>query len=232
MSNSAASVVVSGNKVEQQMENDNSAQRRGRRERRRWARIPHFTSRLAWVSLSLAAGVGFLGYMEMRASSLQAWIFADLAKEVSFRMEPGANPNIWLPHSGPYDIRLGYSQMKDVLPKLAAAGFQVTAQVRQSQGFLDLMGRGVYPIYKEKSQAGLTILDRRGDTLYSTRYPERQYERFEAVPPVVVASLLYIENRELLDADHPRRNPAVEGRPDLLAAGLSWPPTRRGSGGA
>ncbi|HJW24684.1 MAG TPA: transglycosylase domain-containing protein, partial [Rhodocyclaceae bacterium] len=151
-----------------------------------------------------------LAYVEIRASSLQAWVFAEMAKDVSYKVEPGANPNIWLPHSGPYDIRLGYSQMKDVLPKLAAAGFEVTAQARQSAGFLDLAGHGLYPIYKEKSQAGLTILDRRGESLYSTRYPQRQYDHFEAIPPVVVASLLYIENRELLDADHPRRNPAVE----------------------
>lgn len=168
------------------------------------------TSRLAWVLLVVAAGIGFLGYVEMRASGLQAWIFADMAKDVSFRVESGANPNIWLPHSGPYDIRLGYSQMKNALPRLTAAGFEVTAQARQSDAFLELAGRGLYPIYKEKSQAGLTILDRRGATLYSTRYPQRQYDQFEGIPPVVAAALLYIENRELLDNDHPRRNPAVE----------------------
>ncbi|MBS1188482.1 MAG: glycosyl transferase family 51 [Rhodocyclaceae bacterium] len=165
---------------------------------------------MVWMALLLAGGVGSLAWVEMRGSGLQARFFSDLAKDASFRVESGANPNLWLPLSGPYDIRLGYSQMKAALPRLAAAGFEITAQARQSPGFVDLTGRGFYPIYREKSQAGLTILDRRGDPLYSTRYPERQYDRFEAVPPVLVASLLYIENRELLDADHPRRNPAVE----------------------
>lgn len=193
------------------MASDDSTQRRGRRNTRRWVNIPRaMTSRLAWVVLVVVSGVALMAYVEIRASGLQAWVFAEMVKDVSYKVEPGANPNIWLPHSGPYDIRLGYSQMKEALPRLAAAGFEVTAQARQSAGFLDLAGHGLYPIYKEKSQAGLTILDRRGESLYSTRYPQRQYDRFEAIPPVVVASLLYIENRELLDADHPRRNPAVE----------------------
>ncbi|HZX32802.1 MAG TPA: transglycosylase domain-containing protein [Rhodocyclaceae bacterium] len=193
------------------MEKDGSTQEEGRQERRRKARIPKsFVAKLAWFGFSATVGIGIFGYIEMRASSLQAWIFSDMAKDATFKVEPGANPDLWLPTTGPYDIRLGYSQLKDALPRLASAGFEVTAQARQSPAFRDLIGRGLYPIYKEKSQAGLTILDRRGDVLYSTRYPQRQYEKFESVPPVVVASLLYIENRELLDDEYPRHNPAIE----------------------
>ena len=40
--------------------------------------------------------------------------------------------------------------------------------------------------------------------------PPCTYRRFEDIPPVIVNSLLFIENREILDADTPYRNPSVE----------------------
>jgi membrane peptidoglycan carboxypeptidase len=36
------------------------------------------------------------------------------------------------------------------------------------------------------------------------------YDGFDSVPQLLVDSLLFIENRELLDPDHPLRNPAIE----------------------
>lgn len=185
-----------------------STPRDGRRPERRWRLFPR--SWILRILLVVLAAALAAGWVEMRESWLQARLFTELAKDAAFSLKPGANPQLWLPDGGPYNQRLGYSQLGESLPRLAAAGFQVTAQARQSERFVELTGRGLYPIYREKSQAGLTVEDRNGATIYSTRYPERQYERFETVPPVVVAALLYIENRELLDADHPRRNPAVE----------------------
>ena len=35
-------------------------------------------------------------------------------------------------------------------------------------------------------------------------------ESFESIPRVLIDSLLFVENRELLDPHHPRRNPAIE----------------------
>ena len=65
------------------------------------------------------------------------------------------------------------------------------------------------------------MLDRHGAVAFAGRLPERVFADFEAIPPLVVDSLLFIENRELLDAGTPRRNPAVEW--DRLAD----PPARR-----
>lgn len=163
-----------------------------------------------YLGLGVFAGMVLLVLVEMRASLLQARFLSGLAKEASFQVERGASPRLWLPNSGPYDIRLGYSQLKEILPRLTAGGFSVAAQARQSERFIELAGYQLNPVYREKSQAGLSILDRNGGALYVTRYPERQYADFDAIPPVVVASLLFIENRELLDDDNPRRNPAVE----------------------
>src|SRR5262249_6691084 len=61
-----------------------------------------------------------------------------------------------------------------------------------------------------KSSAGLRILDRSSRPLFDTAYPTRTYRKFEDIPPHVVNSLLYVENREILDRSTPYRNPAVE----------------------
>jgi membrane peptidoglycan carboxypeptidase len=65
-------------------------------------------------------------------------------------------------------------------------------------------------LYREKTQAGLSITGGDGQLLYATQHPGRVYEDFDAVPRIVIDSLLFVENRELLDPNHPRRNPAVE----------------------
>src|SRR5690606_11432375 len=64
--------------------------------------------------------------------------------------------------------------------------------------------------FPEKSQAGLRILDRHGERLLEEPVPGRVYPSFESIPPVVWQTLLYIENRSILDPDRPNRNPAVE----------------------
>ncbi len=46
--------------------------------------------------------------------------------------------------------------------------------------------------------------------MYSFDRPERVYPSYSSIPPLVVQTLLFIENRHMLDAKHPTRNPAVE----------------------
>lgn len=155
---------------------------------------------------AISAGV----YYEVRESSLQATFFSALAEKIRWDVQPGANAELWLPQSGPYDRRLGYARMGDMLPRLAGAGYEITAQARQSEEFQEAVLRGFYPIYREKTQAGLTLFDRKGVPLQQSRFPERQYASFDDIPPVLVNALLYVENRDLLTPDYPRRNPAVD----------------------
>lgn len=190
-----------------------TSKRFAQRRRRRiflWSMLP----------VAIAATMAAATWYEARDSRLQAHFFSEFARSVSWETLPGANADLWLPQSGPYNIRLGYSRMKEMLPLLQAAGYSVTAQARQSDGFRTITGRGYYPIYREKSQAGLTLLDRNGAQLYGSRYPERQYASFDAIPPVLVDALLYVENHDLLDPEHPTRNPAVDwGRLSRVALG-------------
>src|SRR4029450_7830919 len=70
--------------------------------------------------------------------------------------------------------------------------------------------RGLSVAYREKDAAGLDLAECHDQTLYAQRFPPRAYQAFEDVPPLLVDSLLFIENRELLDPDHAKRNPAIE----------------------
>jgi membrane peptidoglycan carboxypeptidase len=100
--------------------------------------------------------------------------------------------------------------MPAFLDRLRAKGYRIQAQARLSHELVELIETGYFPPYPEKSQSGLRVLDCRGVPLFSSNHPVHVYTRFNAIPPLVVNSLLFIENRELLDTAHPNRNPAVE----------------------
>ena len=74
----------------------------------------------------------------------------------------------------------------------------------------ELVEQGLFIPYVEKSQAGLEITAGDGEQLYRPIFPARVYEQFESIPSVVTDSLLFIENRDLLDLAHPKKNPAVD----------------------
>jgi membrane peptidoglycan carboxypeptidase len=164
---------------------------------------------LVAILLLMAVAVYFI-IDEMRTSRLQARYLASLGHELTFRTEPGPSPSIRYPESGPYDHRLGYAELPDYLQRLSTRGYTVTGQARLSPRMAELVDRGVHPPYAEKNQAGLNVLDCNSLPIYTTRYPERAYPSFEAVPSLLTNSLLYIENRALLDPGQARRNPAIE----------------------
>jgi membrane peptidoglycan carboxypeptidase len=185
------------------------------------------------IALVIAA---FLVYLEVETSAFQAHYLARLAKDLRWEMKSGPNGGLHIPQAGPYDARLGYSHLPEFLPRLKQQGFEVTAQVRISPRMKELVGQGLFVPYREKSQAGLEIIDANGQQLYRTIFPTRVYESFEAVPPLVTNSLLFIENRDLLDPDHPKKNPAVEwsrlGRAVLDKAIQSFEPEHDVPGGS
>jgi membrane peptidoglycan carboxypeptidase len=158
--------------------------------------------------------------VEVRTSSVQALVLSQVARALTYRVEAGPSPAVHFPRSGPYDERLGYTRLPGFVDRLEAAGYRVEHQARLSPGLELVTAWGVYPPYREKSRAGLEVLDRDGRPLYVTRYPERVYDRFDAVPPLLVNTLLFIENRELLDASQPFRNPAVDWRRLAKAVGF------------
>jgi hypothetical protein len=165
---------------------------------------------LLLLLLALAAVGTWLAVEEARTSTLQAKLFTSMLDKVSYRMAPGPSDAIRFPSDSPYDERLGYSNIPDYLAKLKSHDYVVEAQARISPKMAELADRGLFATYREKTRVGLDVLDAHGQALFSARYPERVYGKFEEAPPLLVSSLLFIENRELLDPAHPKRNPAIE----------------------
>lgn len=171
-----------------------------------------FVRRALLVICILGVILALLIWRELVSSGWQAYYLSRLAKELTFQTEPGPNPSLYFPRTGPYDERLGYTRLPQVLKKLSgeAYGFIVSAQARVSKKMEELTDWGIFPIYHEKTRVGLSIFDRADRPLFTTNYPERTYASFDTIPPLILNTLLYIENRELLDNTHPKRNPAIE----------------------
>jgi membrane peptidoglycan carboxypeptidase len=164
----------------------------------------------AYALLLLLVVGGLMVVREMQTSAFQAQYFSNLSSKANFTVGAGASSAISFPPPAPYDDRLGYSKLPTYVAKLTLRDFEITRQARISEGMADIIKEGYFPPYSEKVQSGLRIQDCRNDNLFQERYPKRIFEHFDEVAPILVQSLLFIENRELLDPEHPKRNPAVE----------------------
>jgi hypothetical protein len=199
--------------------------------------------RISWsrilLGLLVAGAAGALGWglsVESQSSPLQSRLFTRLTEGFAFSLESGKSPAIRFPDGGPYDLRLGYARIPQFVRSLEAHGFAIDRQARLSQGLVSFVDWGGFPVYREKSQAGLSILDASGQEIYRARHPERVFATFDDIAPAMVAALLFVENRELLDLSVPTRNPAVEwdrfaaaSANALLNADRHWPPRSRSS---
>ncbi len=165
--------------------------------------------RVALIFLLLVTGS--LALYETYSSAVQAHYFSKLGKELNFELDEGPSDLLKAP-SGPYDTRLGYSALPVFSLKLQEHGFVVAAQAKTSELMTNLNELGLFPVYREKIQAGLTIHDAKGETLFTRRYPNRTFSTFDEIPPVIVNMLLFVENKELLDPTRPYFNPAVDWR--------------------
>ncbi|MHB1144967.1 MAG: transglycosylase domain-containing protein [Thiobacillus sp.] len=161
--------------------------------------------------------VGLVAW-ELLSSALEARYLAKTAQKMTWQIRPGPSDRIRYPGQGPYDVRLGYSKLPDYLARLDKAGWQIDRQAKISVQMARADDLGLFLPYREKDQAGFSLLDSDGKRLYQGLHPTRGYGRFDEIPKVLVDALLYIENRELLAEQFPTRNPAVEW--DRLAQAL------------
>ncbi|WP_160106728.1 transglycosylase domain-containing protein [Pseudomonas izuensis] len=162
------------------------------------------------LMLIIAIVVGLAASKEMRTSRFQAREVSKFAKTLSYELKPGPSDAIHYPGAGPFDLRLGYSSLGEFLPRLLKRDYVITAQTRFSPALMNYSDKGLFVPYSEKIQAGLSITDCKAAPLYQFNYPQQLYSSFESIPPVVVNSLLFIENRFLLDPRQPLANPAVD----------------------
>jgi hypothetical protein len=157
----------------------------------------------------LAAG-GYWVAEEIETSRFQATQLAAYARSLSFQVLKGPSEAIRFPLHGPFDQRMGYTELPRFAQRLSDRGYALTEQARFSKDLLDYTGHGLFAPYREKTRAGLDMADCRGKPLHGFRYPYRGYADFAAVPPRVAQALMFIENRDLLDESRPQMNPAVD----------------------
>ena len=207
------------------------------RETQRDARSARFDR--VTLGLGLAAALILLGWAaahEAETSSLQSLFVSRAVKDMTFAVEPGPSTAIRFPEAGPYDRRLGYAQLPSFIDRLTARHFVVESQARQSPLLGRFIDAGGYPVYHEEF-AGRSGAERPcRDAARSGALSGAAYPSFDAVPSLVAHTLRFIEDRYLLDPDHPNRNPAVEwrrfGMAALGRAGSSSPRPRRAAAAA
>ncbi len=158
----------------------------------------------------LGAAIGALGYYEAQFSPLQTHLFVRWASALHYSVSDGTSPRIRFPEHGPFDRRLGYTSLGEFTRGLEASGFEVSQQARMSPRMLQAIELGLSPPFGERNSTGLAICDCNGSEIFARRYPERVYSEFQEIPELIRASLVFIENRELLRPRAPGQNPAVE----------------------
>ena len=202
---------------------------------------------LRW--LTAAAVLALLAWAAMReigTSHLQAKLFSRWAGGLTFGVADGASEAIRFPKGGPYDERLGYAGLPGFIESLTAHGFKIESQARWSPGLVATVDHKLFPIYDEKDRAGLRILDPKGGEIYRAQFPERVFPDFASIPSLVVNTLLFVEDRYVLDRRQTRsairrsngnasrwpprgRSRSWSSPTRMPAAPARWPPRSRSS---
>src|ERR1700722_4582221 len=187
--------------------------------------------------LYLAALLGLLllstlVLIETRASFLQSLLFSRWSAKLHYTVEKGRSEDIAFPTAGPFDERFGYAHLEQFSLRLRENGFRITEQARQSPELSDLIRAHIAPPFPEPAAAGLVIRDTNHALLYDAvaRDPWR-FQSIEEVPPILIRTLLFIENRNIGAGAGAYANPAIDwartSKAFVLYAGrsigLGWP---------
>ena len=170
-------------------------------------------------SITAVTLITFCFIVEIKSSIIQAHLLSKFSSGITFKLNKGeSNPTIIAPN-GPYDKRLGYTFLPAFSQILHENSFIIAQHTQVSDLMVELVQKGLYPIYREKTQAGLEIFDNHGETIFSLGNPKRIFTSFSEIPEEIIDILLFIENRNLLDENQPFFNPAIHW-PRLVNAAL------------
>ncbi|GAB6141014.1 transglycosylase domain-containing protein [Methylosoma difficile] len=162
------------------------------------------------VGLLVSGIFVYVVHQEVETSKYQARYLSQISKQLSYKLTSGSSSSVRYPEFGPYDERLGYTLLPDAIKRLEDSGYAITSQATFSPKMTEMVDYGLFAIYHEKNQAGLRIVDQADKLVFKALYPEHGYPSFDTIPPVVLKTLLFIENRELFDEKKTYVNPAVE----------------------
>jgi membrane peptidoglycan carboxypeptidase len=160
--------------------------------------------------LALLIGLALSLIWEAQTSSLQSWLFGRWSATLNYTIGPGPSPQMAFPVSGPFDQRRGYTRIPAFRDSLEARGYQITEQARQSSALARLIRSGIAPPFRDPPVAGFVIRDADSIALFDPTADHRVFRRFDDVPPLLVQTLLFIENRSIGNRASPRQNPAMD----------------------
>ncbi len=157
-------------------------------------------------------------FIEIQTSVIQSWIFTSTNRRIFYSLQAGRSDEISFPHSAPFDDRRGYSKLPTYQSRLESEGYRVTWQTRQSETMLTLLEHGISPPYVERPDAGLEIRGVDGAPLFRYAQGDFLFHKIDDVPPLLVKSLLFLENRDLDRPATSWQNPVIEWDRTLKAA--------------
>ena len=162
-----------------------------------------------WLGLFILLLVACI-FIEIQTSLLQSWFFTRTNERLSYQLVTGRSDEIAFPRSAPFDDRRGYSKLPAFQSRLEAGGYQVAKQVRQSETMVDLIKKGISPPYVEPTETGLDIRGADGVALFRHAQSEFLFAKMDDIPPLLVKTLLFLEDRDLNHPASPWQNPAIE----------------------
>lgn len=177
--------------------------------------------RLAFILANLLFVAAFLGagffYWEAKTGYWQSRYFSNKAKNFHYKIGYGKSDQIAFPAYGPHNERRGYTLIPSMTQSLEKHGYTISRQAILSPEMMDLAKDSLPLIFQEQNQAGMIILDRNRDTLYKSMYPTHVYSHFDSIPKPIATTLMYIEDRNLLDSSQLRKNPAIDWERTLFS---------------
>jgi membrane peptidoglycan carboxypeptidase len=164
-----------------------------------------------WLTVALVlGGLAALACYEAQTSTVQSRVLSRYAAIISYEIRPGPSPRIAFPGGGPLDAERGYARLDDFSRHLESAGYRIVEQARQSPATIRSLRWGITPPHREAPVAGLVVRDAGGATLYDARPRSALFASVDEIPPLVMRTLLFMENRGLASATSPAANVAVD----------------------
>jgi membrane peptidoglycan carboxypeptidase len=149
-------------------------------------------------------------HWETHTGVLESHLFAHWAKRMTYYIQPGPADDVVFPKAGPADVRRGYTRIPEFTENLESHGFRVAEQARFSPALALAARFGISPPYREPAVAGLAIEGADGSDLFEASDKTGGFGAYQDIPPIVVRSLLFIENRELEKSTSRWSNPAID----------------------
>lgn len=159
--------------------------------------------------LALILGFSLL-HWELKTSGIDATVGSLLAPHMTHNFTQGPNKDFRAPQSSPFDNMLGYSYIPQWTQNLESKGYVIARQAGLNKAHRMLVDLGIHPIYIEKNQHGLKLSHESQGLIHQEIYPRFRYPNYQQIPPLVRDTLLYIEDRQILDEEKSLSlNPAI-----------------------